>query len=325
VIRLFCNNPLISIIIPVYNGYDYLKEAIDSALAQTYENIEVIVINDGSNDEGKTAAIGKSYDIKIRYYEKINGGVASALNYGIEKMKGDFFSWLSHDDLYYPDKIEKQLEILQEQPSKTIIFSHSDLINANGRVIIKGRPLKFRKNYLYYDILANNLFISGCTLLIPKKAFNEVGFFTDRYQTVQDYDMWFRMFNVGYRLEYLPLATVQTRVHPNQDSKAKANLFIEEKNIFYTEALDWFKRELWLDYWDNKAVALLLMAKNYKRGHLDKAYHRALQWGKEEIRRLPFPMKAHAKLCLLYVYFWNKYLSPYSYINKMKLVLGRLK
>ena len=100
------NFPLVSIIIPVYNGSNYVKEAIDSALAQTYKNIEVIVVNDGSTDN--TEKIVKSYGDKIRYFYKENGGVASALNLAIENSKGEYISWLSHDDVYYPNKIQEQ-------------------------------------------------------------------------------------------------------------------------------------------------------------------------------------------------------------------------
>ena len=79
--------PLVSIIIPVYNGSDYLKEAIESALAQTYSNIEILVVNDGSCDDGKTEEIALSYKDRIRYITKPNGGVSSALNLGIAQMK----------------------------------------------------------------------------------------------------------------------------------------------------------------------------------------------------------------------------------------------
>ena len=78
------SGPLVSIIIPVYNGSDYIKQAIDSALAQTYPHVEVVVINDGSKDKGKTEKIAKSYGEKIRYFYKENGGVGSALNLGIQ-------------------------------------------------------------------------------------------------------------------------------------------------------------------------------------------------------------------------------------------------
>ena len=98
--------PLVSIVIPVYNGSNYMAEAIDSALSQTYENIEVVVVNDGSRDEGRSDDIAKSYGDKIRYFPKENGGSSSALNEGIKNMRGEWFSWLSHDDLYYKDKIK---------------------------------------------------------------------------------------------------------------------------------------------------------------------------------------------------------------------------
>lgn len=91
---------------------EYMREAIDSALAQTYDNVEVIVVNDGSSDNEKTDAIARSYGERIRYFVKDNGGCASALNFGVPKMRGSYFSWLSHDDRYHPNKMAHQIEIL---------------------------------------------------------------------------------------------------------------------------------------------------------------------------------------------------------------------
>ena len=113
--------PLVSIIIPVYNGSNYMREAIDSALAQTYPNIEIIVINDGSNDNGATEKIALGYGEKITYIKKENGGVSSALNAGIEAMHGEYFSWLSHDDKYLPEKIETQVAVLIQYQDDDII------------------------------------------------------------------------------------------------------------------------------------------------------------------------------------------------------------
>ena len=79
-------SPKVSVVIPVYNGAQYLHKAIDSVLAQTYDNIEIIVVNDGSNDQGATAAVCQAYEGSIRYIEKPNGGVGSALNTGIRDM-----------------------------------------------------------------------------------------------------------------------------------------------------------------------------------------------------------------------------------------------
>src|SRR5665647_567426 len=94
--------PKVSIVIPVYNGSKYLGEAIDSALAQTYKNLEIIVSNDGSSDNGATERVAKSYGDKIIYLgKKDNGGASTALNAAIKVMTGEYFSWLSHDDMYY--------------------------------------------------------------------------------------------------------------------------------------------------------------------------------------------------------------------------------
>ena len=122
------NNSKVTIVIPVYNGSNYLAEAIDSALAQTYKNIEILVINDGSNDNGATEKIAKSYGNKIRYFKKENGGVATALNLGIEKMSGEYFSWLSHDDLYYPEKIEKQIKFISNFGHRSVVYSDYALL-----------------------------------------------------------------------------------------------------------------------------------------------------------------------------------------------------
>lgn len=123
-------NPLVSIIIPVYNGANYVAEAIESALNQTYKNIEIIVVNDGSTDE--TEKIVKKYGDKVRYFSKENGGTSTALNVGIKNMKGDYFSWLSHDDMYYPNKIKIQIEELKKLENKdTILMTDHDGINEN--------------------------------------------------------------------------------------------------------------------------------------------------------------------------------------------------
>ena len=135
--------PKVSIVIPAYNASNYLAEAIDSALAQTYPNVEVIVVNDGSKDDGETERVALSYGDKIRYFLKENGGSSSALNMGIVNMTGEWFSWLSHDDLYLPEKLEKQIEFMYSLGiensllTRHIFFSSYDLIDATGKTIYK--------------------------------------------------------------------------------------------------------------------------------------------------------------------------------------------
>ena len=102
---------LVSIIIPVYNGANYLREAIDSALNQTYQNCEVIVVNDGSDDNGKTEEITLSYGSRIRYFRKENGGVATALNAGIREMQGEYFPGFLMMTFSIPVRLKSRLNV----------------------------------------------------------------------------------------------------------------------------------------------------------------------------------------------------------------------
>ena len=221
-------NPLVSIVIPVYNGANYVAEAIESALKQSYKNIEIIVVNDGSTDN--TEKIVKKYGDKIRYFYKENGGVASALNLGIKNMKGEYFSWLSHDDIYYTNKIEIQIEALRTLIDReTIIYSNYKTINKNGQIlhsVIMDKYHEKRKlNNGLYAVL--NGCLNGCTLLIPKTIFTRVGYFDESKKYTQDYYLWNNFFSIGINLLHISKSLVKTRIHEKQGSRDINNANIE--------------------------------------------------------------------------------------------------
>ena len=221
--------PDISIIIPVYNGSDYLSEAIDSALAQTYENVEILVINDGSNDGGKTEHIALSYRDKIRYFSQPNGGVASALNRAVVEMKGQYFSWLSHDDLYCEDKIQRAVDALnKEKDRRAIIYSDYYIFTNDPAVAIPIQLKGVPSEHFRYWLTTENV-LHGCTLLIPKIAFDECGKFNERLRTTQDYDLWFRMAE-KFRFFHISRPLVKARNHQAQGSIAMADVALEECN-----------------------------------------------------------------------------------------------
>lgn len=224
--------PKVSIVIPVYNGSNYMREAIGSALTQTYPNIEVIVVNDGSNDNGMTDRIARSYGDRIRYFKKENGGVATALNLGIEKMEGEYFAWLSHDDIYDNDKIANEMEILSKLKDRTTF-------------IAGGYTLVTKTGERLYDINLTNLYdqeelsrplfavfrggINGCATLIHKSHFERVGMFNPSLPTTQDYDMWFRILR-GQKLYYYNGSFVKSRTHEEQGSRQSINSHVVECN-----------------------------------------------------------------------------------------------
>lgn len=222
--------PKVSIVIPVYNGEGYLREAIDSALAQTYRNIEIIVVNDGSRDEGATERIALSYGTSIRYYSQENGGVALALNTAIEKMSGEYFSWLSHDDLYTPNKVEVQIRALADMENCSRVILYSDFAaftNDQNQVNEVHLPEVPPENFRYFLTVDNSL--HGCTLLVPRSAFDECGKFNQSLRTTQDYDLWFRLAN-KYRFVHLPCVLVKARRHENQGSVKMKDTALAECN-----------------------------------------------------------------------------------------------
>lgn len=231
----FC--PLVSIIIPVYNGSNYMKEAIDSALAQTYKNIEIIVVNDGSTDN--TDEIARSYGDKIRYFKKENGGVATALNLAIKEAKGEYISWLSHDDLYHPNKIQRQIETLKTLEDKnTIIFSDIEMIDENSKVFAN-RILKEKysepnkKNPLFW--LLNGL-VHGCSLLIKKDIFFEFNLFDESLRTVQDYALWYDIFK-KYKVYHIDEILIQSREHPEQGHITLSEYIQKEQTFLWNKMI----------------------------------------------------------------------------------------
>ena len=238
-------HPKVSIIMPVYNGSNFIEKAINSALCQTYDNIEIIVVNDGSSDGGKTDSIAKKFGSRIIYIDrKENKGIAATLNEGIRNMTGDYFTWLSHDDMYVSTKIEEQVAFLNEiagswegvDITRVCLCGGSETIDVEDRVIRK-RKMQKRSTAIRtkkQQILDNldNYGIGGCTVMIPRGAFEEVGMFDDSWRTVQDANMWYRLILSGYYFCYLNKRLVRSRAHEGETGRRLINVFTREKAEF---------------------------------------------------------------------------------------------
>ncbi len=215
--KISIDHPLVSVIIPVYNGSNYLAEAINSVIDQTYKNIEIIVVNDGSNDHNKTRDIALSYGNKIIYYEKPNGGVSSALNLGISKMSGKYFSWLSHDDIYLNTKIFDQLNFILKNEIN-FVFSKFKLIDKNSKQLTSGKSFLLNRN-LFIELLVDQR-IHGCATLISKSLIDTVGNFDEKLRYTQDYDFWFRILKKE-KIFYLDKFVLFSRFHIEQGASVK--------------------------------------------------------------------------------------------------------
>lgn len=233
------NNPKVSILIPVYNGANYLAEAIESALSQTYKNIEIIVVNDGSNDNYATREIAELYGNKIRYFEKENGGTSSALNYGIRKMKGDYFAWLSHDDVYFPERIEKHIKAIQETGDETTpVHSPSFLWIDSKDLYDPNKTYSYDKKFYEDCFTALSLgLVNGLSLTIHKSYFEKYGLFDEELKTTQDYMKWFEMFH-DRKLLFLEEHLVKNRIHKEQQGKRIPDIWVRETDELFDKMLE---------------------------------------------------------------------------------------
>lgn len=178
----------ISVVIPTYNRYEFLKRALISVYAQTYEVGEVIVIDDGSTDE--TSQIQKDFS-HIKYIYQENKGVSSARNTGIIKAQFEWIAFLDSDDIWDKEKLEEQ--VLFHQKNANILMSYTD-----ERWIRDGFEVKLPKKYKKYGGMIFDKCISHCIIapsasLLHRSLFDSVGFFDEALEVCEDYDLWLRI------------------------------------------------------------------------------------------------------------------------------------
>ncbi len=233
--------PLVSIIIPVRNGEKYLKEAIESVLNQNYNNWELIIVNDFSTDA--TAKIASYYAKKDKRIKIISHRQqkyrSGALNTGIKLARGKFISFLDADDVYFPQKTNKQVDFLLKNPKISLVYSDMEIFDADGKKELR-RAIDFTKDPKQilievsekeivagtsaFTILAyGNKYYRGipsCSVMIRKEVFKNIKF-DEKLKTSQDYDLWFQIIGQGFKIKRLPIIAYRYRHHPEQTTCTK--------------------------------------------------------------------------------------------------------
>ena len=213
----------VSIVIPVYNAEKYIRECIESATEQTYHEIEVIAVNDGSTDN--SLKILQEFSDKIKIFSKPNGGTSSALNLGIKNMSGEWFKWLSADDVLYPNAIKELiLEAKKLENKKIILYSNYDIINSEGDIIKQFIEPNYNElsSFDFNTILLDHYTGNGTTSLIHKSALDEYGMFNETIGFEEDYELWLRFCLIhGCRLHLIPKVLAKYRVHETQLTQSK--------------------------------------------------------------------------------------------------------
>jgi glycosyltransferase involved in cell wall biosynthesis len=210
------NDPLISVVIPLFNQEFFVREAIRSALDQTYKNIEVIVVDDGSTDQS-AAAVKAINDPRIRYYYQANSGLpAAARNQGIRLAKGEWVAFLDHDDVWLPNKLAMQMNALGRDPGIKLISGNMTFLDdRTPRPIMRYRQRSLNN---LTDLIVQNR-VMTTTALANKAVLDELGGFRENrdLMAVEDYDLWLRIAQ-KYKILYLDEVLAKYRIPANRTS-----------------------------------------------------------------------------------------------------------
>jgi glycosyltransferase involved in cell wall biosynthesis len=205
---------LVTIIIPTYNRENFLPEAVESVLNQTYKNFELIIVDDGSTDN--TAKIAGNYlsDPKIQYIYQENGGISAARNKAIRRAKGKFLMFLDDDDFYLPFAVEKLLTCIQKKPG--VKFAYGDIITLQeGRKILYRELTPLPKPQIFIQYLTGNNITTPGQVIAETQAIKDIGLFNEEFLNSSDYELWTRLvFN--YEVAKIDLPVTCYRKHNAQ-------------------------------------------------------------------------------------------------------------
>ncbi|MBV6627425.1 MAG: glycosyltransferase [Rivularia sp. (in: Bacteria)] len=181
----------ISVVIPVFNGETTIGETINSICNQTFQDIEIIIINDGSTDK-TLEIINKIADSRIKVFSYPNAGLSASRNRGISQAQGEYISFIDADDLWTTDKLELQWQALQKNPQAAVAYSWTNYIDESSQFLKSGRKIKANGD-VFSKLLVINFLENGSNPLIDRKALEKVGGFDESLPAAEDIDMWLRL------------------------------------------------------------------------------------------------------------------------------------
>lgn len=227
-------NPLVSVIMPTYNCAAYIPEAIDSVLAQRYNNYELIIVDDGSTDN--TEEVLRLYQNDVTYIKQSNAGPATARNRGIDECRGEILAFLDADDIWYPERLEKSVEFLLEHQDVKMVSSDVDFFDETGISIkdqIRSEKTVYEGN-IYSKLFIDN-YISTITITFWKECLKKSGLFDVSIKGPEDFDLWLRI-AYYYRYAFLPIGLAGYRLRPGSlvsgyDNFLNARLKIISKHV----------------------------------------------------------------------------------------------
>lgn len=227
--------PLISVVMPVFNGSRYLETAINSILTQTLDDFEVIAVNDGSTDDSQNILqrIAQA-DPRVRIISQQNQGVTKSLNTGIWEAKGAYIARMDCDDLCTPTRFADQVEFLTHHPRVVAVGGEVEIVDPDGSPLIRLRTF-YQHESIDTENLAGRTAVNHPAVMMRTEAVKQVGGYDPSFRYAQDLDLWLKLAEVG-ELANLNSLVLQYRLHHESIGASKRNMQVECINRAITDA-----------------------------------------------------------------------------------------
>lgn len=310
------NDPTISVVIPTHNRAHLIGQAIDSVLAQTYKDYEIIVVDDGSTDN--TRELLSEYWDSISYIYQENQGASAARNTGIKVAKGNYISFLDSDDWYLPNRIEKHVEILEQFNDISIVYSNFSQADANGNILKREAVAQsqLRSGYIFEEVLLRKaMFGNVQTWTVNRKCFEEIGYFNTELKMSEDRELSLRLAK-KYKIYAIKEPLVVIRQIPSSLGRCSA----KEREYYRFKFLD-----ILFDEFKDDPVVLA----NKKKVIADYYFMAGLGYIKEENnseaqRRFLTSLSYNPFHLRSYIYFLMTFFRLTKSANKLRKLLNHI-
>ena len=226
--------PLVSIVIPTYNRAHMIRRAVRTCLDQTYPNVEIIIVNDGSADN--TAAVCRELaesDLRVRVFSKANSGVVDTLNLGFDHAAGAYLTWTSDDNSYHPDAIEKMVSFLNVHPDVGFVYTDVQDVDVDGNPLCAHEGAE-------PEALLRHWCLRGC-FLYRREVMETIGGYDTRWPRCHDHDYWLRVYR-KFRMARLPEVLYDYLVHEDSLSGDHVAHVIEHGELLSSYAASWVEK-----------------------------------------------------------------------------------
>jgi glycosyltransferase involved in cell wall biosynthesis len=215
--------PTVSVIIHTFNNEKFIAETVESVLRQTYNDYEIVVVDDGSEDGTRDALL--PYMQEIRYHYKENGGIASAKNAGISLSNSEFIAFLDHDDLWVPDKLKIQMEHFNSNPQIGLVYAKYTSFRNDKE--LRTKPEKGYSGWIFKELLSKS-FIQTSTVVVKRECLDAVGPYDESFTLGDEYDMFLRVAK-RFQCGFVDKELTRYRVHDRNASKD--DLLFDKENL----------------------------------------------------------------------------------------------